>query len=53
MKSWTRTPSLMTSFSQLIQKQEVSFLASPSNQEAKSAPESVLESSQFITVDLE
>lgn len=53
-KSWTRTPSLMSSFSWHIQKQEVCLLAScPSNQEAKSALELVLESFQFTIVDLE
>ena len=52
-KSWIRTPSLMSSFSWLIQKQEACLLSSPSNQEAKSAPESVLEPFQFTTVDLE
>ena len=52
MKSWTRTPSLMSSFSWLTQKQETCLFISPSNQEAKSAPESVLESFLFTTVDL-
>lgn len=45
MESWTRTPSLTSSFPCLL-KLEVSLLSSPANQVAKSAPESLTGSFQ-------
>lgn len=53
VKSWTRTPCLNSLISQFIQKKISLSSFSALNQEAKSAPDSMLESFQFTTVELE